>query len=265
MERNGARPILSPMNISWSDLNNVQDAGDYPFRDGTISVTFAEVAIWKKNPDAQFRLMRKHPIQSAFKYVLGRQIEENLAADDTELIYESSNGDSWCLTRDSATGAQAVMHRPNPQSGGQVSYIEIEKFLSEGANGAEHQALRRLMEKLPSAVDRIDPARVLGSHHYLQRGTPAPDSEIIRRLLQLRQNASVFAQGCADFPSDSSDRNHSFTPDPRRASPSLRPGLSFSVHTRSLRAMAQKATPSRGQTMRDGRSPKDQTDDPRSP
>jgi hypothetical protein len=27
--------------------------------------------------------------------------------------------------------------------------------------------------------------------------------------------------------SDSSDRNHSFTPDPRRASPSLRPGLSF--------------------------------------
>src|ERR1022692_3974603 len=35
--------------------------------------------------------------------------------------------------------------------------------------------------------------------------------------LQLRQNASVFAQGCADFSSDSSDRNHSFTPDPRRA------------------------------------------------
>jgi hypothetical protein len=149
MERNGARPILSPMNISWSDLNNVQDAGDYPFRDGTISVTFAEVAIWKKNPDAQFRLMRKHPIQSAFKYVLGRQIEENLAADDAEFIYESSNGDSWCLTRDPATGAQAVMHRPNPQSGGQVSYIKIEKFLSEGANGAEHQALRRLMEKSP--------------------------------------------------------------------------------------------------------------------
>src|SRR5674476_1530134 len=49
----------------------------------------------------------------------------------------------------------------------------------------------------------------------------------MRRLLQLRQNASVFAQGCADFSSDSSDRKHSFTPDPRRASPSLRPGLSF--------------------------------------
>src|SRR5258706_10173237 len=45
--------------------------------------------------------------------------------------------------------------------------------------------------------------------------------------LQLRQNASVVAQGCADFSSDSTDRNHSFTPDPWRASPSLRSGLSF--------------------------------------
>jgi transposase InsO family protein len=31
----------------------------------------------------------------------------------------------------------------------------------------------------------------------------------------------------ADFSSDSTDRDHSFTPDPWRASPSLRPGLSF--------------------------------------
>jgi hypothetical protein len=38
------------------------------------------------------------------------------------------------------------MHRPNPQSGGQISYIEIEKFLPAGANGPEHQALRCLMQ-----------------------------------------------------------------------------------------------------------------------
>jgi hypothetical protein len=134
------------MNISWSDLNNVQEAGDYPFRDGTISVTFAEVAIWKSNPGAQFQLMRKHPIQAELKYVLGNQIEGKLAPADNKLIYESSNGDSWCLTLNPATGTRAVMHRPNPQSGGQVSYIEIEQFLTEGANGPEHQALRRLME-----------------------------------------------------------------------------------------------------------------------
>ena len=137
------------MNLSWDDLNNVQEAGDYPFRDGTITVTFAEIAVWKNNPAARFQLMRKHPIQGAFKYALGRQIEEQPAPSDSELIYESSNGDSWYLTRDPQTGARAVMHRPNPQSGGQASYIEIERFLSEGANGPEHQALRRLMEKSP--------------------------------------------------------------------------------------------------------------------
>jgi hypothetical protein len=66
--------------------------------------------------------------------------------DKDELIYESSNGDTWSLARDPETGARAVMHCPNPQSGGQASYISIEKFLAEGANGPEHQALRRLME-----------------------------------------------------------------------------------------------------------------------
>ncbi len=67
------------MNVSWSDVNNVQQAGDYPFRDGTITVTFAEISIWKMKPDSHFQLMRKHPIQSVTRYVLGREIEENPA------------------------------------------------------------------------------------------------------------------------------------------------------------------------------------------
>jgi hypothetical protein len=134
------------MNVSWSDLNNVQEPGDYPFRDGTITVTFAEAAVWKKNPNAQFQLMRKHPIQDAPRYVLGKQVEEELASDNSSVFYQSSNGDSWVLTKDPATGAAAVMHTPNPQSGGQASYVEIDKFLSEGANGPERQALRHLIE-----------------------------------------------------------------------------------------------------------------------
>jgi AraC-like DNA-binding protein len=51
--------------------------------------------------------------------------------------------------------------------------------------------------------------------------------KLIRAKAEVCKNASVVAQGCADFSSDSTDRNHSFTPDPRWASPSLRPGLSF--------------------------------------
>jgi hypothetical protein len=134
------------MNVTWSDLNSVQEAGDYPFRDGTITVTFAEVAVWKTNPDAQFQLMRKHPILRQFRYVLGREIRQKSMPADPELVYGSSNGDSWFLTQNPLTGAPAVMHRPNPSSGGQISYIEVDKFLSKGANGPEHEALRRLRE-----------------------------------------------------------------------------------------------------------------------
>jgi hypothetical protein len=134
------------MNVSWDDVRNVLEAGDYPFRDGTINLSFAEVAIWKNNPGAKFQLMRKHPVRGAFKYVLGKQIEEKQSAAETKLIYESSNGDSWFLTRNPLTGARTVMHRPNAKSGGQESYIEIDRFLSEGANGPEHQALSHFLE-----------------------------------------------------------------------------------------------------------------------
>jgi hypothetical protein len=137
------------MNISWCDLKNVQEPGDYPFRDGSINVTFAEIAIWKKSPHAQFRLMRVHPVRSLVKYVLGQHLGETLSAPDQKLIYESSNGDAWWLGQNAATGRQTVHHRPNPKSGGRDSTIEIDQFLSAGANGPEHQALRQLLEARP--------------------------------------------------------------------------------------------------------------------
>jgi hypothetical protein len=62
------------MNVSRSDLNNIDQPGEYPFRDGTITVTFAEIAVWKLEPDAQFVLMRKNPIQRQISYVLGKKI-----------------------------------------------------------------------------------------------------------------------------------------------------------------------------------------------
>jgi hypothetical protein len=62
------------MNISWSDLNNVDQPGEYPFRDGIITVSFAEIAIWKKEPGAKFQLMRKNPIKDQINYVLGKKV-----------------------------------------------------------------------------------------------------------------------------------------------------------------------------------------------
>jgi hypothetical protein len=59
------------MNVAWQDLDGVTEAGRYPFRDGTIEILEIEIARWKKNPDAVFRLMRKNPIRDRIEYVLG--------------------------------------------------------------------------------------------------------------------------------------------------------------------------------------------------
>ena len=135
------------MNVSWSDLNKVQEPGDYAFRDGAITVKFAEVEIWNKRPDARFELMRKHPLQAQVRYFLGKQIEQTIAAAaSVQLIYESSNGGLWRLTKDPVSGVPAVMHKPNNQSGGKASYIGIDKFLRGSPEGPQHQTLRKLME-----------------------------------------------------------------------------------------------------------------------
>ena len=62
------------MKVSWNDLNRVQEPGRYAFRDGTIDVSFVEIAIWKQRPDAEFQLMRKNPIHNQIAYVLGSEI-----------------------------------------------------------------------------------------------------------------------------------------------------------------------------------------------
>jgi hypothetical protein len=62
------------------------------------------------------------------------------------LVYESSNGDTWYLCEDTATGLPTIRHAANLESGGRVSYFEVERFLS-GGNGPEHQALRQILKQ----------------------------------------------------------------------------------------------------------------------
>jgi hypothetical protein len=64
------------------------------------------------------------------------------------VLYQSSNGDTWLLTRDPASKMPAAKHQPNVGSGGQISYTDIGKFLRDGANGPEHQALLKLIGTL---------------------------------------------------------------------------------------------------------------------
>src|SRR5258705_7767325 len=66
-----------------------------------------------------------------------------------------------------------------------------------------------------------------GPHHCLGRDAFASGPEILRRLLQLRQNASIIGQGCAGHSPNSANRKHQITRHPWRTSPPLRPSLSF--------------------------------------
>jgi hypothetical protein len=162
------------MNVSLNDINDVQEAGDYHFRDGILTVTFAEIAVWKADPGARFELMQKHPIRGDPRYVLGRRIDE--PAGTEEHFYKSSNGDSWSLARDTTTGSRSVIHRPNPQSGGRPSQLAITDFLKDHADGPEHQALRSLLEKVPRM--RV----ILIAYDLHPRHGPIPES--VARAIQ---------------------------------------------------------------------------------
>ena len=64
------------------------------------------------------------------------------------VLYQSSNGDAWLLTRNPMSKLPTVKHVPNASSGGQISYSDIGTFLRDGANGPEHQVLLKLIGTL---------------------------------------------------------------------------------------------------------------------
>ena len=65
------RQTVNDMKVTWSDFNNVQEAGRYAFRDGFITILETEMAIWRSNPNVRFNLMRKNPVRNQIEYVLG--------------------------------------------------------------------------------------------------------------------------------------------------------------------------------------------------
>src|SRR5450759_4622297 len=81
----------------------------------------------------------------------------------------------------------------DPRPGSHLWHHRHTPIVRHGHPGQANCTSLTLAEWLFRTADRIDPARVLGPRYCFGRGTSAPDSKIIRRLLQLRQNASVFA------------------------------------------------------------------------
>ena len=75
-------------------------------------------------------------------------------------LYASPNGDTWALAR-SGRGELVVRHHANRASGGIVSDIAVDVFLSHGGQGPEYQALSAALAELDlsgenSDVDKAD-------------------------------------------------------------------------------------------------------------
>jgi len=78
------------MQIGWSYLNHVQQAGQYPFRDGVIIVLEPEIEIWRKHPKTLFDLMRKNPIHNRVEYVLGDMKSQKDLRDTDDGLAQNS-------------------------------------------------------------------------------------------------------------------------------------------------------------------------------
>lgn len=131
---------------------------------------------------------------------------------DTRQLYRSPNGDAWFLARDPATGLAFVRHQANAPSGGQITDLEIDAFLS-GPRNPEQDALLRLIGAFivdPQGADAGDDAAAVRAGrewsdaeltelgNMLVRGLPI--DEIARRLrrdkIEVRDKVAEVGRAC---------------------------------------------------------------------
>jgi hypothetical protein len=70
-------------------------------------------------------------------------------------LYASPNGDRWDLAKN-GDGEFVVRHQPNRTSGGVVSEIAVDVFLSHGSQGPEYQALSASLAELDLSAKMPD-------------------------------------------------------------------------------------------------------------
>jgi hypothetical protein len=83
---------------------------------------------------------------------------------ETRELYCSPNGDRWYFARDPQGERVFVRHVANAPSGGQITEIDIGRFLSPDRNGPEHQALNRLIGSLVEVRAQSDEKECATSH-----------------------------------------------------------------------------------------------------
>lgn len=59
------------MKISWRDVNETEEPGNFPFQGGYLSIKASEIAIWKEHPDAVFTVVPFQATVGPKRCVLG--------------------------------------------------------------------------------------------------------------------------------------------------------------------------------------------------
>jgi hypothetical protein len=120
---------------------------DAPDVERIIANTINETA--RGDPDALAARIVAALGQAGYRVVAANGMEDSALSSQPherrmKQLYRSPNGDTWFLARDPATGGAFVRHQANAASGGRMTDLKIDDFLS-GPQSPELDALLRVI------------------------------------------------------------------------------------------------------------------------
>ena len=57
--------------VTWAQVGRVAESGRYLFTFGWLTITDADLAVWRRYPDAAFTLVGQSPTEAVEEYRLG--------------------------------------------------------------------------------------------------------------------------------------------------------------------------------------------------
>ncbi|MCB8878422.1 HAD family hydrolase [Acidisoma silvae] len=106
------------------------------------------VAVYQ-GPSGLLACYEKSPFSTHASMVGEASPDTKAGASSSKLIQQSSNGDSWHFIGAVGTQHPIVRHIANASSGGQVTDMDVEAFLSANGSSPEASELRRMLTGIP--------------------------------------------------------------------------------------------------------------------
>jgi hypothetical protein len=181
-----------------SDVSALDEENGMSERDNAtvkriIANTINETA--RGDPDALAARIVADLTEAGFRIVSAKGKEDTalLQRAEARQLYRSPNGDTWFLACDPETGSAFVRHQANAPSGGQVTNVEIDGFLS-GPQSPERDALLRVIGTSildPHGAEASDEASVGNTGREWSNGELNELGEMLVRGLSIEEIARL--------------------------------------------------------------------------